>query len=524
MNMIEQLRKQTPRVHCITNYVTAGSVANFVLASGGSPIMASSVKEVEEVTAICNSLVINLGTLEEAAVPAMILAGKKAAALGHPIILDPVGAGASGFRLKTALSILSRIPVTVIRGNGTEIRILAEMGGDSCGIDAALSDRTEPGNWREKAKTAAGLAKRYGCIVAMTGELDLVTDGERICRIKNGHPWMAKITGSGCMLDGLLGVWLGAAEASSISTKSAFFITCQALSAYGIMGELAYERTKAAGGNIGVFNQAFMDAGALLKDQDLESRSKIGWGFLEEETESGDHGKSSNLLWTKERVEKALCLYGVTDRRFTRDFKEFLAQIEAGIKGGVTMIQLREKDMEFPELFKEAVEIRKLTREYGIPLIINDNLLAALACGADGLHIGQGDMEAKTARILLGRDKILGVTAKTPAQAREAEKAGADYLGSGAVFGTNTKPDAKYMTYETLYEICRSVDLPVAAIGGIDWGNIEKLKGSGIAGVAVVSGVFGKPDVEEAARQLKRKAEKLRKSKCNSSGSGKDPE
>lgn len=475
--------------------------------------MASGAREVEEVTAICNSLIINLGTLEEAAVPAMVLAGKKAAGLGHPVILDPVGVGASGFRLKTALSILSQVPVTVIRGNGTEIRVLAGTGGPSCGIDAAFPDRTGPENWREKAKIAGILAKRYDCIVAMTGEMDLVTDGERICRIQNGHPWMTKMTGSGCMLNGLLGVWLGAMAAVCANMRPAFFITCQALSAHGIIGELAYEKAAAAGGNIGAFSQYFMDSGALLEDLDLETRSKIDWGFLEEETGPKDRERRQNFLWTRERLEKVLCLYGVTDRRFTGSPEEFFNQIEAAIKGGVTMIQLREKDMEFPEFLKEAIKIRKLTRDYGVPLIINDSLPVALACEADGLHIGQGDMAAKTARILLGRDKILGVTAKTVSQGKAAKEAGADYLGSGAVFGSNTKPDAKYMTYETLSAICRSVDLPVAAIGGIDGGNIEKLKGSGIAGAAVVSGVWGKRDVEKAARELKKKAEALKEKK-----------
>lgn len=507
--MIEQVRRQNPRVHCITNYVTAGSVANFILALGGSPIMASGVNEVEEVSAICDSLVMNLGTLEENTIPAMILAGKKAAGLGHPIILDPVGVGSSGFRLKTALSILSQVPVTVIRGNGTEIRILTEAGGPSCGIDAAFSDRAGTENWKEKAQIAGSLAKRWNCIVAVTGEIDLVTDGERICRVENGHPWMAKITGSGCMLDGLLGVWLGAMAAVCTDTLPAFFITCQALSAHGIIGELAYDRTKKAGGNLGSFYQYFMDSGALLEDSVLETRSKIDWGLLEE-AEPKDCRESRKPLWPKERIEKALCLYGVTDRRFAGDSREFFRQIEAALKGGVTMIQLREKDMGFPEFLKEAMKIKELTGNYGVPLIINDNLLVALACQADGLHVGQGDMTAKTARILLGKDRILGVTAKTISQARAAEEAGADYLGSGAVFGSNTKPDAQYMTGETLSAICRSVSIPVAAIGGIDLANIEKLQGSGIAGAAVVSGLFGKTDVEGAARELKRKAETLK--------------
>ena len=178
-------------------------------------------------------------------------------------------------------------------------------------------------------------------------------------------------------------------------------------------------------------------------------------------------------------------------------------QVEAALKGGATMVQMREKGLTndtVQDYLEEARSLRALTERYKVPLIIDDNIKLALLCGADGVHVGQNDMDAAQARALLGPDKILGVTAKTVEQALKAQEQGADYLGSGAVFGTSTKADALPMTMERLGEICRSVSIPVVAIGGICLENIGKLKGSGAAGAAVVSGIFGAEDIEGTVR------------------------
>ena len=200
-----------------------------------------------------------------------------------------------------------------------------------------------------------------------------------------------------------------------------------------------------------------------------------------------------------------LLLYAVTDRTWTG--KQTLEQqVEAALKAGVTMVQLREKELDYQDFLKEAVKMRELTRDYQVPLLINDNLEIALACDADGVHVGQSDLEAKQARALLGKDKILGVTANTVDQARLAEKNGADYLGVGAVFGSSTKKDAVPMTVERLGEIARAVSIPIVAIGGISEANVMGLKGSGIAGIAVVSGIFAAEDVGKASAGLLKKA------------------
>lgn len=206
-----------------------------------------------------------------------------------------------------------------------------------------------------------------------------------------------------------------------------------------------------------------------------------------------------------------LRVYAVTDRAWTGKMTLY-EQVEEALKGGVTMVQLREKGlagMGKEEFLKEARQMRELTRRYQVPLLIDDDVETAISCGADGVHVGQNDMDAGLARKLLGPDRILGVTAKTPEQAKKAQAQGADYLGSGAVFGTSTKADARPMTMEMLRDICRSVSIPVVAIGGICLDNIDRLAGSGVAGAAIVSGIFGAEDIQETARKLLEHAKKL---------------
>lgn len=203
-----------------------------------------------------------------------------------------------------------------------------------------------------------------------------------------------------------------------------------------------------------------------------------------------------------------LRLYVVTDRTWLHG-RSFLEQIETVLQSGATLLQLREKDLPENEFLEEAKAVKRLTDRYGVPLIINDNVHIALACNAAGVHVGQQDMEAQDVRALLGKNKIIGVTAKTVEQAQKAEQAGADYLGSGAVFGTLTKPDALPMTMERLRDITQSVSIPVVAIGGIEEHNLMMLKGSGVAGAAVVSAVFAAEDVGAATKTLRALADEM---------------
>ena len=206
--------------------------------------------------------------------------------------------------------------------------------------------------------------------------------------------------------------------------------------------------------------------------------------------------------------KKDLLLYAVTDRHWLNG-RTLYSQVEEALKGGATFIQLREKDLDEEPFLEEAKEIKELCRRYQVPFVINDNVEIALAVDADGVHVGQSDMEAGDVRAKLGPDKIIGVSAQTVEQAVMAEQNGADYLGVGAVFPTGSKADALEVSHDTLKAICKAVKIPVIAIGGISKENILELSGSGICGIAVISAIFAKDDIEEAARELRGLTEKM---------------
>ena len=199
--------------------------------------------------------------------------------------------------------------------------------------------------------------------------------------------------------------------------------------------------------------------------------------------------------------KEAMLLYAVTDRSWVGK-QSLYQQVESALKGGASCVQLREKELGDGDFLSEALEMEELCKKYNVPFIINDNVEVAIKCGADGVHVGQSDMEAGNVRALLGEDKIIGVSAQTLEQALKAEAAGADYLGVGAVFPTSTKHDACEVSHEVLKEICSAVKIPVVAIGGINRKNILELKGCGTDGVALVSAIFGAEDIEAECREL----------------------
>ncbi|WP_018142609.1 thiamine phosphate synthase [Alloscardovia criceti] len=201
--------------------------------------------------------------------------------------------------------------------------------------------------------------------------------------------------------------------------------------------------------------------------------------------------------------KNTMLLYAVTDRAWTSPEKSLYQQVEEALKGGVTCVQLREKNLGYDEFLREAQEMRALCARYQVPFIINDNVDIALACHADGVHVGQSDMQAQKARAVIGEDMILGVSVHSVEEAQQAVDDGADYLGLGAVFHTDTKKDAEDMSHETLLSICESVDIPVVAIGGISAKNISSLAGSGVDGVALVSAIFSAEDIPVTCKQLK---------------------
>lgn len=218
---------------------------------------------------------------------------------------------------------------------------------------------------------------------------------------------------------------------------------------------------------------------------------------------SDEHPKIS-----REALKNALLLYAVTDRRWTGE-KNLYQQVEEAIEGGASFVQLREKNLSESAFEKEAIAIQELCRKHAIPFVVNDNVEIARRMGADGVHVGQSDMEAGDVRALLGPDAILGVSAQTVEQAKLAEERGADYLGVGAVFPTGSKDDAVEVPHETLKAICEAVSIPVIAIGGISEENVHELSGSGICGIAVISAIFGQKDIRKATQDLLSKTKEM---------------
>ncbi len=206
--------------------------------------------------------------------------------------------------------------------------------------------------------------------------------------------------------------------------------------------------------------------------------------------------------------KEAMLLYAVTDRTWIGN-QTLIEQVEEAIKGGVTCVQLREKELEEEAFLSEAIELKNICSRYQVPFIINDDVEVAIKCGADGIHVGQKDMEAGNVRAMVGEDMIIGVSVQTVEQALAAQKAGADYLGVGAVFTTTTKLDANSVSHETLKEICDTVSIPVVAIGGINKSNILGLSGTGVDGVALVSAIFAAKDIASECVILRSLSDKM---------------
>lgn len=215
--------------------------------------------------------------------------------------------------------------------------------------------------------------------------------------------------------------------------------------------------------------------------------------------------------------KRHMLLYAVTDRAWTGK-QTLYQQVEAALRGGATCVQLREKELDEAAFLREARDICGLCRRYGIPFIVNDNVDIAIACGADGIHVGQEDMAAAEVRRRVGEQMILGVSVHTVEEARKAVESGADYLGLGAVFPTGTKTDAKQMPNEMLRAICGAVKVPVVAIGGINEGNLLGLSGSGVDGVALVSAIFSAEDIKERCRGLRALSEEMVSAACTVRG------
>lgn len=242
-NMFDNVRKNCPLIHNITNYVTVNDCANIVIACGASPIMADDKEEVAEITTICSGLNINIGTLNSRTIASMLIAGKRANELSHPVVLDPVGAGASKLRTETAMQLLEEVKFSVIRGNISEIKTLASGSGTTKGVDADVADKVTEENLDDVIAFAKAFSKKTGAVIAITGAIDIVADSEKSYCIHNGHPMMSSITGTGCQLSAMTAAFVTANPDCPLEAAAA------AVSAMGYAGEVAYNRLTDMDGN-----------------------------------------------------------------------------------------------------------------------------------------------------------------------------------------------------------------------------------------------------------------------------------
>ena len=266
-NMLENVRKNCPLVHNITNYVTVNDCANFILACGASPIMADDENEVEEITTICEGLNINIGTLNKRTIASMLKAGKKANELNHPVVLDPVGAGASALRTETATKLLEEVKFSVIRGNISEIKTLALGSGTTKGVDADVADKVTEENLDEVIAFAKAFSAKTGAVIAITGAIDIVADADKAYCIRNGHPMMSSITGTGCQLSAMTTAFVTANQDNPLEAAAA------AVSTMGYAGEVAHTRLSEMDGNSSYRNY-IIDAIYNMTPEMLENGAK----------------------------------------------------------------------------------------------------------------------------------------------------------------------------------------------------------------------------------------------------------
>lgn len=270
MNRIfENLKEKTPLVHSITNYVTVNDCANIILAAGGSPIMADSILEVEEITSICNALVINIGTLNQRVIESMIKAGIKANKVGNPTILDPVGVGASTLRRETTFRLLEEISFSIISGNASEIKVIYKQSGKTTGVDANEEDKIEEDNLDKMVQMCKDLSKRTGAIISLTGAIDIVASADKANVIYNGNPLMSQVSGTGCMLSTVIGAYCGA------NKDDLFNATTLAVAHMGLAGEIAYERLKKVQGGTSSYKIFLIDAISGIDYQTFKEGAKI---------------------------------------------------------------------------------------------------------------------------------------------------------------------------------------------------------------------------------------------------------
>lgn len=462
---IVNLRDKKPLIEQVTNYVTINDCANVTLAIGASPVMGDGFEEVDQMTMISDALVINYGVINGASLKTMIKAGKTANKHNIGIVLDPVGVGATQFRNEAIVDLLTQVHPTIIKGNASEIMSLSGMNTKSKGVDSSADSL-------EAIDAALKVARDHRCVCAVTGRIDIITDGRYIVKIYNESDLLSYITGTGCMITSLAASFLGGGASPLVSAVGGIL-------AMSIAGEEAAIRENEENNGIASYREDVMNNIYKFNQYSIRDLANI----------------------EVEKVEYKYPLYLVTDEKACKG-KDFYESVEASIRGGAKIVQLREKNMDTRDFFKRALKLKEICHKHGVDFVINDRLDIAIAVDADGVHLGQSDMPIQKAKEILGHKKIIGISAKNMEEALEAQKYGADYIGVGAIFATDTKKDSGLIDLETLKDMTNQINIPVLAIGGIGLGKLGYLKDTGIDGICVISDILGSDDPEKRTREL----------------------
>ncbi len=462
---IVNLRDKKPLIEQVTNYVTINDCANVTLAIGASPVMGDGFEEVDQMTMISDALVINYGVINGASLKTMIKAGKTANKHNIGIVLDPVGVGATQFRNEAIVDLLTQVHPTIIKGNASEIMSLSGMNTQSKGVDSSADSL-------EAIDAALKVARDHRCVCAVTGRIDIITDGRYIVKIYNESDLLSYITGTGCMITSLAASFLGGGASPLVSAVGGIL-------AMSIAGEEAAIRENEENNGIASYREDVMNNIYKFNQYSIRDLANI----------------------EVEKVEYKYPLYLVTDEKACKG-KDFYESVEASIRGGAKIVQLREKNVDTRDFFKRALKLKEICHKHGVDFVINDRLDIAIAVDADGVHLGQSDMPIQKAKEILGHKKIIGISAKNMEEALEAQKYGADYIGVGAIFATDTKKDSGLIDLETLKDMTNQINIPVLAIGGIGLGKLGYLKDTGIDGICVISDILGSDDPEKRTREL----------------------
>mgnify|MGYP004513397809 CR=1 FL=1 len=482
LNILQELRTKNPLVICITNDVVKAFTANGLLAAGASPVMSECVEDLEDLIVHASAMLINIGTVTPDKFDYYKSALRLAKQHRVPVVLDPVGCHAGAYRLSVTMDLLRSQGISLLRGNQSEIKAVyealcddkhASLPGSGKGVDGGQVD--------DISSVTYNVSRLLHCPVVATGEIDYVSDGTRVYSVPHGHSLMTSVTGTGCLLGAVLAAFLSIARTVSSRLSQAEFLA-YVLAYYDIAGERAAELCGMVPGS---FSTAFTDELYRMDDTVLNEVDAMRPVVVPEQL-------------------RVYFICGTQDVGHRED--TLLETVEDACRGGVTCFQYREKGsstLSGSDKLVMSQKLKDICAAYNVLYIVNDDVELAVAVGADGVHVGQEDMNLESARNHMGH-KVVGISLHSREELKQTDICFADYAGIGPVYPTGSKADAQAPCGpERIGELQRAgLSLPIVGIGGITLDNAKEVLHGGACGVAVISAIAGADDPCEAAQQL----------------------